>query len=142
MSFRCWGVNRTVFIPPPRHPHASDHRGIPPPVCFGNCRKYWNGETINAAEADAGLAVAETVGPVTSPSADREAEERRWAGPATEAPAPVASDDPDACPVAETEAPNESPPEADSSANTARCCGGSFGLSMPGGASPPVTEYC
>src|SRR3954447_5392339 len=48
MSFRCWGVNRIVFIPPPHHPHDSNHQGAPPPVSFGNCRKYWNVETITS----------------------------------------------------------------------------------------------
>src|SRR3954470_23776548 len=30
MSCRCWGVNRIVFIPPPRHPHVSTPRSVPP----------------------------------------------------------------------------------------------------------------
>src|SRR3954454_8277076 len=30
MSFRCWAVNRIVFITPSRHPHGSDHQGVPP----------------------------------------------------------------------------------------------------------------
>src|SRR3954465_8683986 len=47
MSFRCRGVNWIVFLTPSHHPHGSDHRGVPPPVSFGNCRKYWNGETIS-----------------------------------------------------------------------------------------------
>src|SRR4051812_37546581 len=45
MSLRCWGVNRIVFIPPPRRPHDSNHQGAPPRPS-GNCRKYWTGETI------------------------------------------------------------------------------------------------
>src|SRR3954454_16885901 len=46
MSLRCWGVNRIVFIPPPRRPHDSNHQGAPPRPS-GNCRKYWTGETIS-----------------------------------------------------------------------------------------------
>src|SRR3954452_9145638 len=30
MSFRCWGVNRVVFITPSHHPYGSDHQGVPP----------------------------------------------------------------------------------------------------------------
>src|SRR4051794_27340955 len=30
MSFRCWRVNRIVFIAPSRQPHGSTHQGVPP----------------------------------------------------------------------------------------------------------------
>jgi transposase len=30
MSFRCFGVNWIVFIAPSRHPHGSNHQGVPP----------------------------------------------------------------------------------------------------------------
>src|SRR4051812_34513757 len=46
MSCRCLGVNRIVFIAPSRQPHGSTHRGLSPPASFGNCRKFWTGETI------------------------------------------------------------------------------------------------
>src|SRR3954464_12772584 len=49
MSCRCLGVNRIVFIAPSRQPHGSTHRGVSPPASFGNCRKFWTGETINYA---------------------------------------------------------------------------------------------
>src|SRR4051794_17536491 len=50
MSLRCRGVNWIVFITPSHHPHGFDLRGVPPPVSFGNCRKYWTGETITRSE--------------------------------------------------------------------------------------------
>src|SRR4051812_9125653 len=30
MSFRCWGVNRIVFITPSRNPQGFNHQGVPP----------------------------------------------------------------------------------------------------------------
>src|SRR3954469_14890012 len=52
MSFRCRGVNSIVFIAPSHHPHGSNHQGTPDPVSFGNCRKYWNGETIRGSSQE------------------------------------------------------------------------------------------
>src|SRR5947209_6373752 len=61
MSFRCWGFNRIVFITPPRHPHGSNRNGLPPPVSFGNCRKYWTGETIASGPSQAVLLLVDVV---------------------------------------------------------------------------------
>src|SRR3954466_12468808 len=57
MSLRCWGVNRIVFIPPPRRPSRLQSPGCSATASSGNCRKYWTGETI-ATDRGVGAGIA------------------------------------------------------------------------------------
>src|SRR4051812_11133851 len=73
MSFRCWGVNRIVFITPSHHPHGSEHQGAPPlspSAIVGNsgpARLYFPPDTQARVAAPGGRPAGRWFGPGNGP---------------------------------------------------------------------------